>query len=342
MNNSSTDYLPACSRIVSTFFTTTVSFLSIASFIGNSLVTITFLLNRTLRTSTNYFLINMAFSDVLSSSTNWPLSATEGLLSKQHMIRGQMASFLCKLGHYTRAISQAVSVLSLLLIVVDRYIAIVLPLKSILITKRCRAALLLSSWMFSLVIAFPYVWSSKIIHEGHQTFCRTFVSWGNIEKSIFYGAGFLIFYCIPFISIITLYSRITKRLRRTRRDGQDQEQDNTRVRNLHQNRVVMKAYVWIVSAFFICWTPLCVHIVLKKFLPASMCDNDPCMLLVGLLFYVCPTLSTVLNPVILFASSSRFSQALKEMFRCFTCHAFKCCKNGRVSPQHEVLSMQVS
>ena len=104
------------------------------------------------------------------------------------------------------------------------------------------------------------------------------------KKSTFYSAGFFIFYCIPFISIITLYSRIMKSLRRTRPGGQ--EQDNTTARNLHQNGVVMKVYVWIVSAFFICWTPLCVYIVLKKFLPASRFHNDPCMLLNGLLFYV--------------------------------------------------------
>ena len=145
MNNSSTDAFGdvfTCSRAVSTVLTSVISFVSIVAFVGNSLVTITFLMNANLRTSTNFFIINMAISDLLSSLTNWPLYATEGSLLKNHVIEGSMATFVCKFGHYSRAISQAVSVQSLLLIVMDRYIATVLPLKSILVTRRFRAALL--------------------------------------------------------------------------------------------------------------------------------------------------------------------------------------------------------
>ena len=277
MNNSSSDAfedLLTCSRVAATILTSAISLVSIAAFAGNSLVTITFLMNTTLRTSTNFFIVNMAVSDILSASTNWPLSATEGFLSRQHMMEGPMATFVCKLGHYSRAISQAVSVLSLLLIVVDRYIAIVLPFQSILVTRRFKTALLLFSWIFSLSIAFPYVWSTRIIQEGHQKHCRTFVSWNKMEKSVFYTVGFIIFYCVPLISIIVLYSRIMKSLRQTRPGGEEQE--NVRIRNLHQNKNIMKVFLWIVSAFFICWTPLCVYIVLKKIFPASLFTKDPC------------------------------------------------------------------
>ena len=342
MNNSSSDAfvdLPTCSRIVSTTLTTAIALVSIAAFAGNSLVTITFLMNTTLRTSTNYFIVNMAVSDILSASTNWPLSATEGFLSRQHMMEGPMATFVCKLGHYSRAISQAVSVLSLLLIVVDRYIAIVLPFRSILVTRRFKTALFLFSWIFSLVIAFAYVWSTRIVQESHQKHCRTFVSWNKMEKSVFYTVGFIIFYCVPLISIIVLYSRIMKSLRQTRPGGEGQE--NVRIRNLHQNKNIMKVFLWIVSAFFICWTPLCLYIVLKKIFPVSLFTKDPCRLFVGLFFYVFPTLSTVFNPVILFVASSRFFKALNEMFSCFTCELSRCCKGGRVSPQHDVVEMQL-
>ena len=61
----------------------------------------------------------------------------------------------------------------------------------------------------------------------------------------------------------------------------------------------------------------------------------------GLFFYVFPTLSTVVNPIILFISSSRFSQALKETFSCFTCKHNKRCKCERVSPQHDDVGMQI-
>ena len=138
MNNSSVDGfedLPECPRMVFTVLTAAISLVSIAAFVGNILVTLTFVMSATLKTSTNYFIVNMAFSDTLSCFTGWLLYATEGILFRKPMIDGSMATFACKLGHYSRAISQSVSVLSLSLIVVDRYIAIVLPFKFSLVTN---------------------------------------------------------------------------------------------------------------------------------------------------------------------------------------------------------------
>ena len=103
MNNSTIDSfedLPWCSPAVSISLTSGISFVSIAVFVGNSLATITVLMNANLRTSTNYFIVNMAISDLLSSLTNWPLSATEGFLWKKQMIEGTLATFVCKFGHY--------------------------------------------------------------------------------------------------------------------------------------------------------------------------------------------------------------------------------------------------
>ena len=68
------------------------------------------------------------------------------------MIDGSVATIVCKLGHYLRAVSLAVSVQSLLLVVVDRYIAIVLPFKAIYVRIRLRAALLLLAWILPLPI----------------------------------------------------------------------------------------------------------------------------------------------------------------------------------------------
>ena len=128
MNTSSVNDLHECSQTASVFIASSIFFLSIASFVSNSLIVVTFLKTSSLRTSTNYLIVNMAISDLLSSATNWPLAATEGLLSKTLVIDGSTATFERKIGHFSRAISQAVSVESLLLIVVDRYIAIVLTL----------------------------------------------------------------------------------------------------------------------------------------------------------------------------------------------------------------------
>ena len=330
MNNSSIDDLPKCSQVASAVIASSIFFLSIASFLGNIMIIITFLKTLTLRTSVNYLIVNMAISDLISAATNWPLASTEGLLSTTLVIGGSTATIVCKTGHYSRAISQAVSVESLLLIVVERYIAIVRPFQSVLITRRLRITLVSLTWILALLIAFPYVWTSQIIEDENETDCRTFVNWTEIEKSVFYGVGFTIFYVVPLVVTIVLYSRIIRSLNQSRHTLEGEQPDR---RAHQQNRAVMKIFLLIVSAFFICWTPLCVYILFKKTFPASLFPTNSCQVYVVMFFYLFPSLGTVANPVILFLSSTRFSAAFKEMFRnCFTPNSTLCTKSRRVAP----------
>ena len=340
MNNSSigefeqqSTYFPIASRTI----TVVISLVSILAIVGNVLVAVSVLMKDTLRTSTNYFIVNMAVSDLLSALTNWPLYATEGMLSGKSFIEGSMATFVCKLGMYSRAISQAVSVLSLVLIVVERFVAIVHPFNATMLTTRLRAVLLLFTWIFPLSIGFPYVWFPKIVQDGPQTFCR--FSWARLELSIFYTVGFLIFYCVPFILIIVLYFKIMKSLTGGRLIDETYQQSIS-ARNRQQNQIVMKVFISIVTAFFLCWTPLCGYLVLRMVFPSFFTkDIRKLRLYVGLFFYVFPSLSTAVNPIILFVSSSRFSNALREIFGCVKCKLSFF--SGRVSPQRETIELQV-
>lgn len=329
MNNSSFNTLDRlmCSQLVSTTLTAVISFVSISAFVGNILVTVAFLMNATLRTSPNYFIVNMAVSDLFSALTVWPLYATEGMLSRKQLIDEPLAKIVCKLGLYSRPVSQTVSIVSLVWIVVERFIAIVHPFQVKTLTKRLRAVLLTLTWIISLLIGIPYIPFSKIVHQGQQIFCR--FSWGEKELSIYFSIGFILFYCVPLTTILVLYSRIMKCLNRSRPTA-DEVQESTTIRNRQQNMAVMKVFLWIVIVFFLCWTPLGVFLLLKLAFP-SVYKKDSCLLFAGLFFYIFPSLGSAVNPVILFSSSTNFSKALKEMFKCSTSNPC-CVKCGRDSP----------
>ncbi|XP_029203030.2 RYamide receptor-like [Acropora millepora] len=296
MNNSSTDDFSECPQLASAVIASFISLLSIVSFLGNSFIIITFLKTPTLRTSVNYLIVNMAISDVISAATNWPLASSEGLLPTMPVTGGSSATIVCKTEQYSRAIGQAVSVESLLLIVVERYIAIVRPLQSVLITRRLRITLVSLTWIFALLIAFPYVWTSQIIIEADgQTDCRTFVKWNEIEKSVFYGVGFMIFYVVPFVVTIVLYSRIVKSLNQSRQTLEGEQPDQQKLRRIHQqNHVVMKTFVLIISTYFICWTPLCVYIVLRKTFRTPLFPINSCQVYVVMFLYLFHLLARLL------------------------------------------------
>ena len=337
-NNASLDAFvgpSSCFQIVTSTLTAVISLVSISAFVGNILVTIAFFKNASLRTSPNYFIVNMAVSDLFSALTIWPLYATEGMLSRKQLIDEPMATVVCKVGQYSRSVSQVVSIVSLVLIVVERFIAIVHPFQVKKFTKRLRAVLLVLTWLISLLVAVPFIPFSKIVQQGEQMFCR--FSWGKKELSIYSPIGFVLFYCVPLITIIVLYSRIMKCLRHSRPTACE-AQKSTTIRNRQQNMTVMKVFISIVIVFFLCWTPLCVYALLKMVFP-PVYAKDSCLRIAGFFFYIFPSLGTAINPVILFVSSTNFSEALKEMLNRFKCNSFSCCKCRRVSLQADVIEL---
>ena len=87
-----------------------------------------------------------------------------------------------------------------MLIFVDRFIAIVLPLKAIKITARVRKSLLLLlSWPFPVLGAIPYFKHFKIVLEERQTFCRNLIK--NLLLKAYYFISFILFYFSPLIVI---------------------------------------------------------------------------------------------------------------------------------------------
>jgi len=335
MNNLSLNTLnrTTCSQIVSTTLTAVISFVCILAFVGNMLVTVAFFKNATLRTSPNYFIVNMAVSDLFSTLTTWPLYATEGMLSRKQLIDEPMATVVCKLGLYSRFVSQAVSTVSLVLIVVERFIAIAHPFQVKKFSKRLRAVLLILTWIISFMLGIPYIAFSKIVQQGQQIFCR--LSWGEKELSIYFFTGFVVFYCAPLTTIVVLYSRIMKCLKRSRPTANDLPESTT-IRNRQQNMTVMKVFISIVIVFFLCWTPLCVFLLLKMAFP-PVYTNDSCLLFAGMFFYIFPSLGTAINPVILFVSSTNFSKAMKEILNRFKCNS--CCKCRRVRTRTYVIEL---
>ena len=311
---------PPCSATISTLFTVLLSTVSLAAFIGNLLVMACFANTQGLRTSTNCYIVNMAVSDLLCACFNWPLYAAEGMLTTRVFINGPVATFMCKLGMYFRGISQVVSVLSLILIAVDRYIAIVFPLKiTVLGRGRIRLSLLVLTWIIPVACGFPYFLYTKIVKVDDQTFCR--IVWDKLVNAIFNFTGFVVFYCAPLLAMTILYIRIVKTVR-NRLNTADKTQDQLVNKRQQQNQKITKILISIVVAFFICWTPLCIYLALKMFHPALFVQ-DKCMVMAALFFYLFPSLSTAINPIILFLFSTNYRQALKS-FSLLLCNFHRC------------------
>ena len=249
----SMDILHAQINAVSIFFTTTMAIISIAAFIGNILVIATVYKTVRLRTSINYYYVNMAASDIIASLTIWPLYLTDEIITDSgSLLRGPLATVGCKFGMFFRLMSTIVSILSLVLIAVDRFVAVVFPLKMALITRKIRATLLIATWLISISYCIIAFLRSSVQEVGQEIFCR--FSWNEFASVIYFISGLTLFTVTPLIAIITLYLRIMCALR-----TRVQPQSSTRFNNLNNNRSrrnrnIMKIFKSIVLAYFITYS----------------------------------------------------------------------------------------
>ena len=143
----------------------------VVSLLGNSFIAaIIVYKTQSLRKPINFFILNMAMSDLLYPMFLIPRELTY-LFADLWIISGPLEQALCKLGIFLPQVSSAVSIHSLILIAVDRFGAVVFPLRSPLISSKLCPFFILGTWIVTLPLAWPYVFVSKVTKYQGQLFC---------------------------------------------------------------------------------------------------------------------------------------------------------------------------
>uniref|UniRef100_A0A8D8S2S0 Octopamine receptor beta-2R n=1 Tax=Cacopsylla melanoneura TaxID=428564 RepID=A0A8D8S2S0_9HEMI len=125
-------------------------FIILASICGNLLVIVSVMRHRKLRIITNYFVVSLAFADMLVAILAMTFNASVQVTGKWNF-----SLFMCDVWNSFDVYFSTASILHLCCISVDRYYAIVKPLEyPINITKRVVAFMLLNVWISPAVISF--------------------------------------------------------------------------------------------------------------------------------------------------------------------------------------------
>ena len=122
--------------------------------------------NKRLRRSINYFVFNMAVSDLFNPLTVMTMKIVEIISGSEFWKVDRpwlLANILCKLAYFLPDVSIVVSIGSLLLISIDRLIAVVFPLKAKLISSKVRLISILSTWFVAIAVHAPYFYNFKLI-----------------------------------------------------------------------------------------------------------------------------------------------------------------------------------
>ena len=307
--------------------------LSLASGVAlfsNLLVLIVFKRNPSTRTNINVLIVNMAASDLLLPIFGLPLNLVPFLLGTgRFLIGGPVGEVLCKLVPFMAYISGSVSIQSLVLIAVERFIAVVYPLKTVQFSPRRRTSLVIVTWVVAAVSHSPILYFRRLRTTCGETYCVR--DWSPLFDTrsahpIYFAVTVNLHMALCLLVIACLYTAILIKLRRTKvvPGNCSSQTDPQSSRRRERNKNITNMSVCIVLAFALCYLPTYFFVMLL------LSPNPPS----STVHFV--TLNLVyangaVNPWILFYFCSNFRRGLRDMFGCNAC---LCRTSNRVAAQN--------
>ncbi|KAJ8927896.1 hypothetical protein NQ314_019594 [Rhamnusium bicolor] len=138
----------------------------IASIFGNLLVIVSVMRHRKLRIITNYYVISLALADMLVAMFAMTFNASVQIFGKW-----LFGYYMCDVWNSLDVYFSTASILHLCCISVDRYYAIVKPLKYTLnMTKKVVALMILNTWLSPAVISFLPIFMGWYTTEENLVF----------------------------------------------------------------------------------------------------------------------------------------------------------------------------
>ena len=157
--------------------------------------------------------------------------------------------------HFYKGTAVAVSSLSLLIISVNRYVAIHTPLRAkIVFSKRKVYLSLICVWVIAIVAFIPLLVVNRVSAHGHpEIFQRRICEevWKTLRsKQIYNGAIFTTLFVMPLLAMIICYAQISCTLWINKAKEFNQSNHLTR-----QRRGTVKMLICVVVLFCVSWLP---------------------------------------------------------------------------------------
>ena len=300
---------PTAGQIGLTFAYCLIFLVSLA---GNTAIGIIVYKTKVMRKPINFLIVNMAMSDLLFPIF-WIPRDIQRLYINSWLIGGPLGQALCKLVEFLPFVSKNVSIQSLVLIAVDRFGAVVFPLRSPLISSKLCPFFILATWIITMAFYSPNLFAAKLGEYPGELLCQP--SWkeafGESSSRFYYVVSIgIIFHLIPSVLIVILYITIYKKLKSQKIPGE--QSTNARQQRQQRERNVLKMAVAIVLGFAVCWMPYCIGRFLDFFVPDIWSCGFRYFYRIAIFM---ARIHCATNPCICFIFSKNYRTGLKNLFR---------------------------
>ena len=258
----------------------------------------------------------MSMSDLLYSIIWIPYKLSK-LHTNSWLIGGQFGQALCKLIPFFADFSTIVSIQNLVLITVDRFGAVVFPLRSPFLRSKLCPFFIPATWIVAAAVCSTTLFAKELVeYSAGEIICV--VRWEEAfgEHSSFADyqlACSILFTFIPVILLVLLYSIILIRLKTQEHPGEQSAKSQQQRKRRNTN--VLQMSIAIVLAFVFCWLPYSTNIIIRY--QASSIHQFSCGF--WLYYYVTYYMAVgycAINPIICFVFSSNYRQGLKRLMNC--------------------------
>ena len=299
-------------QIGKTFLYCSIFLVSLA---GNTLIGIIVYKTKTMRKPINFLIVSMAMSDVLYPVFLIPMLIRGLFIKDSWLIGGPLGQALCKLVFFLIYVPGLVSIQSLVLIAVDRFGAVVFPIRSPPISSKLCPFFILTTWIIAMAVFSPYLFVMKIIEHPGRLECN--MLWNEVfgETSSFksYFVTFsVVFIFIPLVLIAILYIIIFLKLKSQKIPGERSANSEAEQRR-QRERNVLKMSIAIVLGFAICWLPFFIIRLLDFFAFSDIMPSG--FQYVNSFAVLMVSANCAINPCICFIFSSNYREGLKTLLR---------------------------
>ncbi|KAM8706837.1 hypothetical protein ACLKA7_011005 [Drosophila subpalustris] len=279
----------------------------IAGILGNLITCIVISRNNFMHTATNFYLFNLAISDLILLCSGMP----QDLYNLWQPDNYPFSDSICILESVLSETAANATVLTITSFTVERYIAICHPFRQHTMSKLSRAIkFIFAIWIAALLLALPQAIQFSVVTQGTGSSCTMN---NDFFAHVFAVSGFL-FFGGPMTAICVLYVLIGIKLKRSRLLQALPRRSFDVNRGISAQTRVIRMLVAVAVAFFICWAPFHAQRLMavygSTFGIESQWFNDVFYILnytSGVLYF----LSTCINPLLYNIMSHKFREAFK-------------------------------
>lgn len=247
---------PGISPPLQIFFGVLYAFIFVVGIAGNVLVCYVVFRNKAMQTVTNYFITNLALSDILLCILAVPFTPLYTFLGK--WVFGPP---LCHIVPYAQGCSVYISTLTLTAVAIDRFFVIVYPFQPRMKLSVC-IGIIVGIWCFALLVTLPYGLYMRIQEDTGDNYCEEDWPEPTSIKIIFSICTTMLQFTIPFLVIAFCYVCVSIKLNDRARSKPGSKTSKREEADRDRKKRTNRMLIAMVAVFGISWMPLNLYNIL--------------------------------------------------------------------------------